>query len=98
MRPMYYVAPVSPPRGIFKIKPRTDKSRGGAISLTPARVLARPANSIADFFDEPRDRHPLLGHRIAIAQRHRIVFHRLMIDRDAVGRAHFVLPPIASAD
>ncbi len=61
-------------------------------------ILARPADSLCDHFDQPRARHPLLRHRVAIADRHRVVFHRLMIDRHAVRRADFILTPIAPPD
>src|SRR5947209_2067153 len=41
---------------------------------------------------------PLLRHRVAVADRHRVVLERLEVDRDAVRRPDLVLPPVAPAD
>src|SRR5260370_6365974 len=66
-------------------------------SRSQFKFLTSPAYSIADLFDQPRNRHALLRHRIAIADGYRVVVHRLMIDRHTVRRADFILTPITPA-
>src|SRR3977135_3521458 len=44
------------------------------------------------------DRNSILQHRVTVANRALIVLKRLMINRDATGRSHFVLTAIELAD
>ena len=44
------------------------------------------------------DRDPLLRERVAVADRHRVVLERLLVDRERVRRADLVLAPVAAAD
>src|SRR5262245_52436083 len=48
--------------------------------------------------EQPLDRQTFLLHRITVAQRHRVVLHRLVVDRDAERGTDLVLAPIAPAD
>src|SRR5690606_35945224 len=56
------------------------------------------ANLLPDPLRHLGDAEPLLGHRIAIADGHRLVLERFVVDRNAKRRPDFVLPPVAPAN
>ena len=78
---------------------RTERSRAAAVSRVvelrrgPGRL--QPALQL---LGERVDRHPLLGERVAVADRHRVVVQRLVVDRHRPRRADLVLAAIAAAD
>src|SRR5260370_28906318 len=57
-----------------------------------------PADALGQLVGQRRDFESHLLGRVAIAQRYRVVFRRLMIDRDTERRAHFVLTAITPSD
>src|SRR5512137_1999461 len=69
--------------------------RGGSMRWSWS---ALPADPLRQFGGQRRDRDADLLGRVAIAQRHRLVLHRLVIDRHAKGRADLVLAAIAPPD
>src|SRR5882757_9104091 len=58
----------------------------------------RLAQAAAEFLGQLTDRDPRLVQRVAVAQGDRVVLHRLVVDRDAPGRADLVLAAVALAD
>ena len=67
----------------------------------PTVTRPSPPRGLQPVEDEPRDaldRDPLLGHRIAIADRDRAVLERVDVDRHAPWRADLVLAPVELAD
>ena len=59
---------------------------------------ARRVEAIEDQPLHAFDRHPLLGHRVAIAHGDRAVLERIDVDGDAPRRADLVLAPVELAD
>src|SRR6478609_9052673 len=55
-------------------------------------------HTLVEHVGEALDRHPLLRERVAVAQGHRAVLERLVVDRDRERRADLVLAPVALAD
>src|SRR5207342_775788 len=66
----------------------------GPVHLPGARSL----QSIEDEPGDAFDRDPLLGHRIAVADRDRAVLERVHVDRDAPRRPDLVLAAVELAD
>src|SRR6476646_6228330 len=63
-----------------------------------AARLAMPADALGQLRRQRRYLESHLLGRIAVAQRYRVVFHGLMIDRNAERRTHLVLATIAPPD
>src|SRR5512132_2408292 len=65
----------------------------GQLRRGPGRREAR-----VERLREGGDGDPLLGQRVAVAERDGVVLERLVIDGDAVGRADLVLAAVPLAD
>src|SRR4051812_23948586 len=74
-------------------KPTTDTA-----SITQLRGLPAGLQPAVELVGHLCDRQPDLLERVAVAQRDRVVLHRLVVDRDAPRRAYLVLAPVALAD
>src|SRR5260221_14423270 len=70
--------------------------RKGGGREAPAVALARQVRRQGAA--ELHDRHPPLGHAVALADRHLLVLEALKVNRHAVWRADLVLPAVALAD
>src|SRR3984893_8250332 len=89
--------PADYPSPRLRIRSSTDSFVPESINLCRGS-LAVPVDALGQFRGQRGDFEPHLLGRVAVAQCYRVVFHRLMIDRDAERRAHFVLPTIAPPD
>src|SRR5437762_8626808 len=70
-------------------------------STSPLPGTDRPTKSGQPFgqaIPQPGHRYPLLLHRVALADRHRLVLQGVEVDRHAEGGADLVLAPVAAAD
>src|SRR3954453_7158609 len=72
--------------------------RLAAMRSSSDRAGPSSAKTVVQVRDELVDLDPLLFHRVTIAHGHRIVFHRLEVDGDAVRRTDLVLAAIAATD
>ena len=77
---------------------RTAPRRAGHGDYYPFGERHSRARRSHEHVDEPVDRHALLLERVAVAQRHRPVLERLVVDRHAQRRADLVLAAVALAD
>src|SRR3954470_10657728 len=84
-------APSSPPAGVQRTSV-TDRVAFGSLTRSAAeQSLGEPARHGV----EP---HALLGHRVALPDRDRLVVEGVEVDGDAERRADLVLAPVAPAD
>src|SRR5437588_6317683 len=71
---------------------------GASADLAAEGALGRLPEALAEPVQQSLDRHPLLRHRVPLADRHLAVGERVEVDRHAEGRADLVLAAVAPAD
>src|SRR4051794_4081340 len=76
----------------------TRRAGCGPLGSAELRRGPRRGQARVQLVRERGDRDPLLGQRVAVAERDGVVLERLVVDGDAVGRADLVLPAVALAD
>src|SRR5664279_2612927 len=101
MRVIENASPATPTR--YRKKVRADGSVDAPASPRPDTSLIawsgpHSGEAVEDGPFDPFDGDPLLGHRIAVADRHRPVFEGVDIDRDAPWGADLVLATVELAD
>mmetsp|Transcript_35184 Transcript_35184/g.104341 ORF Transcript_35184/g.104341 Transcript_35184/m.104341 type:complete len:262 (-) Transcript_35184:1114-1899(-) len=72
------------------------RARGRAAPFCPAAPSR--VDRLLHKLEQLGQRQPALLGRVAVAQRHRVVFERLEVDGDAEGRADLVVATVAPAD
>src|SRR5690349_4395032 len=90
------------PSGNPSNRPSTARFRLGDTRSRPAMRVTAYRSAADETRRQPAfhlvERDPLLGHRVAFADRHRLVLERVEVDRHAVGRADLVVPAVPLAD
>src|SRR6185312_780246 len=84
--------------------PRSPQSSTPCWPSTPPPSSSRsgrgsaPRQALRKIGLERTDPHPVLGHRVALPDGHRLIVQRLEVHGDAVRGADLVLPAVAAAD
>src|SRR5439155_18222248 len=79
---------------------RCSSVKSKSITLLSLKLWRCPRRrqTTLDLLGDALDRHALLCQRVAVAQRHRAILDRLVVDRQAERRPDLVLAPVALAD